>query len=317
MTRSTRLGLALGLNVLLVLGEAAGGLAGRSTGLLADAVHNLTDAAGLLLALVAVRFALRSPTGKRSFGYHRATILTALANAGAVVAAIVLIVVEAARRIAHPVPIHAGTVVVVAAVSLVLNGFAVLLMHDRSHDLNMRAGMMHMAGDAAASLGVLAAGAVILATGRLELLDPAVSLGIALLVAVKAWGLARESVDVLLESTPADVDLASLGASVLATPGVAGVHDVHCWSLSSEVRALSAHVVLTGHPTLEQAQVVGERVKKGLFTDWRIAHATLELECEACVDDTSDACNIDGRPPAGASRARALRPRSAAGTPGG
>lgn len=162
-----------------------------------------------------------------------------------------------------------------------------IVLHDGSADLNMRAALLHMIGDAAASLGVAGAGLVILVTGGFEWLDPAVSLGIALLIAIQAWKLVRQSVDVLLESTPKDLDPEALSRAMSNVDGVDDVHDLHVWSVSSEVRALSAHLVLSGHPTLEEAQIVGERVKRAIGQPFRIAHATLELECEACAQDES------------------------------
>ena len=180
-----------------------------------------------------------------------------------------------------------------AAAGLLGNAAAALVLEERTHDLNLRAVALHFAGDAAAALGVIVAGAVILATGRFEALDPAVALLITLLIAAKAWRLVRASLDVLLESTPADLDVAALAAAISATEGVTAVHDLHCWSLSSDVRALSAHVVLDGHPSLEEAQVVGERVKASVDERFNVAHATLEMECEPCADDVAEACAVD------------------------
>jgi cobalt-zinc-cadmium efflux system protein len=277
----------------VVIVEIVGGALSHSTGLLADAVHGFIDAAAVVLSLIAVRLAVRSPTARRTFGLHRATILTGLANASLAVAATVLIVVEAIRRIGHPVAINAPIVVVVASTALVLNLAAALVLRDRTHDLGMRAAALHMAADAGGSLGVAVAGIVILVTGQFEVLDPIVSLGIAVLVMGGAWRVSRECVEVLLESTPPDLSIDKLAESIVATPGVAEVHDIHVWSLSSDVRALSAHIVLSGHPSLEEAQRVGEQVKGAIAAPYRIAHATLELECEACVDVPAEACQFD------------------------
>ena len=139
-----------------------------------------------------------------------------------------------------------------------------------------------------------ATGAVILLTGGWYWLDPAVSLVISVLIALRAWVLLRETAEVLLEATPSGLDLDGLARTMTDVPGVEAVHDVHVWTLSSDVRALSAHVVLDGHPTLEEAQVVGEHVKATVGPAFHIAHATLELECEAC-DDEENWCAIDRR----------------------
>ena len=292
MSRERRLLLALLLNAGIVAAQAIFGFAAHSLGLLADAGHNLTDVGALALALVAVRWVKRPPTEKRSFGYHRGTILSAQANAAAIIAITALIAFEAIRRLLDPVHVRGGIVVVVALIAMVLNGIAALVLRDRSDDLNMRAAMLHVGADAAASLGVAIAGIVILATGRMYWLDPTASLLIGALILWEGWRLMRASTDVLFESTPAGVDTSAVSAVMATVPGVETVHDLHVWSLSSEVRALSAHLVLAGHPTLEEAQAVGTEVKRAVSGPFRIAHATLELECESCVDDGSW-CAVD------------------------
>ncbi len=148
-------------------------------------------------------------------------------------------------------------------------------------------------GTRSGSLAVVSAGAVLVADHSLEWADPVASLVVAVIILVEAYRLLRASVDVLLESSPADVDLAELTATMGRVPGVSEVHDLHVWSLSSDVRALSAHVVLSGHPTLEQAQVVGDRVKSAIGAPFTIAHSTLELECERCTDGEADPCLMD------------------------
>ena len=160
-------------------------------------------------------------------------------------------------------------------------------------NLNMRAAVTHLGADAAASAGLAIAGVVILATGGWYRLDPAVSLGIAALVAVPAFGLLREAFEVLLESTPPGLDPAELIGAICAVDGVDDAHDLHVWSLSTDVRALSAHVMVSGHPTLEEAQVVGVRVKTALAAAYGIAHVTLELECESCGEVNERFCAID------------------------
>jgi cobalt-zinc-cadmium efflux system protein len=285
-----------------VFGQLAFGLVARSLGLVADAGHNLSDVAAVVASLVAVRWARRAPTAERSYGYHRGTILAALANAAAVLAVTGFIFYEGALRLAHPEPVRGGVVVLVALVAFGVNAGAAVLLHEPGVDLNMRSALLHMAGDALASLGVALAGLVILLSGGLEWLDPLVSMAIGALIAVEAFLLVRQAAEVLLESTPKDVDLLRLTAVMGDVDGVEDVHDLHVWSLSSEVRALSAHVVLTGHPSLEEAQVVGDRVKTAVAGPFAIAHSTLELECEPCVDGDCGPCGMDAAPPATAPR---------------
>ena len=298
MDRSHRLAVSLALNAGLVVALVVFGVRAHSSGLLADAGHNAVDVGALALSLVAVRLTLRPPNAARSFGNHRATILAALANAVLIAAVTVLIVVDSIHRLANPQPVRAGVVVVVASVALLVNGAAALVLRDRSNDLNMRAALLHMVGDALASLAVVAGAAVLLVVPTATWLDPVSALVVAAIIAYQALGVLRSSVAVLLESTPSDLDLDLLTATMGRVPGVGEVHDLHVWSLSSEMRVLSAHLVLTGHPTLEEAQVVGEHVKAAIAGPYGIAHSTLELECERCLDGDVDPCRMESAEPA-------------------
>ena len=293
MNRTRRLTVSLVLTLGLVVAQVVSGIVAHSTGLLADAGHNLTDIGALALSLVAVRMALRPASPARSFGNHRATILAALANAVLIAAVTALIVVSAVHRLLHPEHVEAGIVVAVAAAGLLVNGVAAVLLTERGRDLNMRAAMLHMVGDALASAAVLVAGLVLLAAPSATWLDPVSSLVVAGIIITQAAGVFRSSVAVLLESTPSDLDLDLLTSTMAGVPGVSDVHDLHVWSLSSEVRLLSAHLVLTGHPTLEEANVVGDRVRHAIGGPFDIAHSTLELECEPCADVDVDPCAMD------------------------
>jgi cobalt-zinc-cadmium efflux system protein len=293
VSRTRRLSIALGLNAVLVAAQVAFGVVAHSLGLLADAGHNLSDVAAVVVSLVAVRWARRAATAERSYGYHRGTILAALVNAGTILVATSFIVYEGVRRLASPVPVRGGVVATVALAAFLVNAGAAIVLREPGADLNMRSALLHMAGDALASLGVAVAGLVILVTGRFLWLDPVVSMAIGALIAVEAFVLVRQAAEVLLESTPKDVDLDDLTAAMGEVDGVETVHDLHVWSLSSEVRALSAHVVLAGHPSLEEAQVVGERIKTAVGRPFAIAHSTLELECEPCADGGEAPCGMD------------------------
>jgi len=299
--REARLRVVLVMNLAVVIGQVVAGVAAHSLGLLADAGHNLADVVAVVTSLVAVRLARRPPTAGRSFGYHRSTILAAQANAAGVLIVTVLLTVEGSRRLVSTPHVTGSIVLGAALAGAVINGAAALLLREHgAHDLNMRSAMLHLTGDAAASLGVAAAGAVIVITGGWWRLDPIASLVIAAVIAWQAWRLLRATADVLLESTPLGLDPARLAAAIVAVDGVDAVHDVHAWSLSSEVRALSAHVVLSGHPTLEEAQVVGERVKRAVSAPFSIAHTTLELECEPC-EEGDPGCEMEvlAQPPNG------------------
>lgn len=295
--RERRLRLAIGLNVTIVVGQIVFGIVAGSIGLISDAGHNLTDVAALVLSLIAVRVARRRPTSSRSFGWHRGTILAAQANAAMILALTVWIVYESIVRLIDPPAVEGGTVLVVALVAFVVNAGSAIVIHEKSepgaaHDLNMRSALLHLASDAAASLGVAMAGAVMLVTNGWNRLDPGVSLLIGLSIAWHAWKLLKASNAVLLEGTPEGLDPSEVLAAIAAVDGVEAAHDLHVWAISSEVRALSAHVVVDGHPSLEEAQSVAGRVRRELATRFHITHATIELECETC-EDVGPACDID------------------------
>ena len=295
MTRSTRLVVTLCINAALVVAQVVAGLVSNSTALVADGGHNLTDVAAVAISLAAVRWALRPRSAQRTFGNHRGTILAALANSAVLAVLTAVISVVAVERLLHPEPVDGVVIVIVAAVAMVANTGAALALRDDRHDLNVRAALLHMMSDVLASFFVLVAGVVILLTGggAWDRVDPAASLVVALLIVIGALRLSKQSVDVLLESTPRDVDLAALRQVMTEVPGVGDVHDLHVWSLSSEVRALSAHLVLTGHPSLEEAQRVGGLVRQQVSGPFDIAHTTIELECERCTDDEDDPCGMD------------------------
>ncbi|MFN8585969.1 MAG: cation diffusion facilitator family transporter [Dehalococcoidia bacterium] len=284
--RRRRLTFVLILNLAVVVGEGTGGMLSGSLGLLADAAHNLTDVIGVAAALLAVIWTRRPPDEQRTYGYHRGTVLAAQANAALMLAATALIFYEGSRRLMHPPSVDGPAVVIVGVVALAANSFSAVLLWEREEDLNMRAALLHMAADAGASLGVVLGGALIFVTG-LTRVDPVVSVSIALVIGWQAWKMLWSTGEVLLESTPKGVKVHELSRAIEAVEGIDAVHDLHVWSLSSDVNALSAHLILAGHPTLEQAQETGTRAKAAISTPFRIAHATFELECEGCIDDGS------------------------------
>jgi cobalt-zinc-cadmium efflux system protein len=306
-SQQTRLAVAAGFNVAIVVAQVVAGVVAHSLGLLADAAHNLTDAAAVVLALVALRLARRAPSATRTFGGHRWPVLAAQANAASVLVVSLFVAVEAVRRLVTPAPVSGGPVVVVALIAAVGNLVGALVLADaHHHDLNTRAVLLHLVSDAAVSIAVAVAGAVILVTGEWWRLDPAVSLVICVVITVQAFGLLREASEVLLESTPAGLDLEDMRRAMTDVDGVTDVHDLHAWSLSDRMHAASAHVELDGHPTLEEANVVGLAVKRMLADRFAIAHATLELECEACAEPGAE-CEVAEPAPAVTERRQRLQ----------
>src|ERR1700687_3474236 len=274
-----KLGLALTFVVLAV--ELAGGLISHSLALLSDAGHVLTDVFALGLAWFAVAQANRPADARRSYGYHRVSILAALVNAVTLIVIVLLIAYEAVRRLAHPEPVQGGIVMVAALIGIAINVYVAFGLRGHGHSLNMRAALMHVVGDIGASVGVVVAGLVILLTGWLYI-DPLLSLGIAVLIAFGAWGIVRETVNLLMEGTPAEIDLAAVTREITGTELVTSMHDLHVWALSSEEVALSCHVVVGDAPLADVEHVVRD-LESRLCAKFAIGHTTIQVEsCHPC-----------------------------------
>jgi cobalt-zinc-cadmium efflux system protein len=283
MTREARLAAVFALNAVLIVGLIAVGLGAHSLGVLAAAGDYLADGAAIGLSLFTVRMSRRAATAKRSFGYHRTTILAAQVNASLIVAVTALVSVEAVRRLTgHVGEVDGLPVVIVSAVAAGVMIIGALLVRG-DDDLNMRAVLLDTASDAVAAAGVAVTGAIILVTGRFYWLDPAVALALAVFIGWRALRLLREVGDVLLESTPPGMDVQEVETVIRDGGDIEEVHDLHVWSLSSDVPLLSAHVVLAGAPSLAEAQATVERAKGRLARRFGIDHATLEMECERCA----------------------------------
>jgi cobalt-zinc-cadmium efflux system protein len=278
--------IALGANAGLLAAELLGGFAFASLALLADAAHLATDVVGLAVALVAQTLVTRPASDRRTFGLRRAEALGAQANALLVLGAAVWIAVEAVGRLGTGHEVDGAGVVAVAAVALALNGVsAAVLAGVAGRRLNLRAALVHLLADVGSSFAVLIAGVGVLAFAA-DWLDPVVSLAIAVLVVWSIWGLLRDTTNVLLEAAPRDLVVGDVEHALAAAPGVEAVHHLHVWEVASDLPALSAHVVLSGAPTLHDAQARGDELKTMLADRFGIAHATLELECHEC--DTPD-----------------------------
>jgi cobalt-zinc-cadmium efflux system protein len=272
------------LTVVILTVDVAAGLWSGSLALLSDAGHVLTDLAALGLAWFAVAQGRRPPDQSRTFGYHRASILAALANSAALVLVVLWILFEAGRRLVHPGPVQGGLVMAAAALTLAVNAYIGLRLREAGHDLNVQAVLLHVAGDVLASAGVLVAGAVILLSGW-AYADPLVSVGIAALIAFGALRLGRETVHVLLEGTPRGTSLAEVSEAILAVPGVDSVHDLHVWELARGQLALSCHLVVAELP-LADAEHMMRKVESCLCDRFGIGHTTIQVEsCHPCLED--------------------------------
>ena len=265
---------ALGLTGAIFAVEVAGGLAGGSLALLADAGHLLTDVAALGLALLAGWMAARPAQGRRTFGWQRAEILAALANGVVLVLIAVITMVEAGRRLADPPAVEGGITLVVATVGLTFNLASGAVLMRSGSGLNVRAAMRHVLSDAAASFGVIVAALLIIAFDW-KAADPIASIAIAVLILISAWSVVREAVDVLLEAAPAGIDVERMGRAMAQVDGVVEVHDLHVWTVTSGFAAVAAHMTVA--PEAEPS-LVRRRTAEMLRNHFGVEHSTLQVE---------------------------------------
>jgi cobalt-zinc-cadmium efflux system protein len=268
---------ALGINLAMLVAELVGGIITGSLALLADAGHLLSDVGAIAIGLLAGGLASLPGSSRRTFGYQRSEIVAALTNGLALVAISVLIVVAAIDRLDDPPEVEAAGVLVLGAIGLAGNLAATTyLARGERSDLNLEGVLRHSAADAFGSLGVIAAGSVVLATGWREA-DPIASIMIAGLILASSWRLIREPFDVLMEAAPAGLDVDELGREICSVPGVRGVHDLHVWAVTSGFPALAAHVVVARGSdrdlTLRTLEVM-------LTERYAIEHTTLQMEEE-------------------------------------
>jgi cobalt-zinc-cadmium efflux system protein len=268
---------AILLNLGIIVVELVGGWLAHSVGLLSDAAHNATDVAVLVISWWAFHQATRPSHGRRTFGYHRAEILTALFNAALFLATTGWIIAESFQRLLHPVPVDGPVVAAIAAVAFGANLWtALLLRRPAAGNLNVKSAFIHMVADALISLGVIVSGVMIGLTGW-TVLDPAIGTVIALVIASEAWKILRQSVTILLEGVPPDIDTDAVAAQLRAAPGVRDINDLHIWALGSGVSALSCRVVVCDMP-ISETEHLTRALRRDLRERFGIGHATLEYE---------------------------------------
>jgi cobalt-zinc-cadmium efflux system protein len=276
--------LAVGLNVLIVVVQAVYGFLAHSTALLADAGHNLSDVLGLLLAWGAVWLGKRRPSARYTFGLGSSSILASLANAALLLFACGAIVLEAIQRLLNPAPVAGLDVFVVATLGMLVNGFSAwLFMRGSKDDLNVRGAFMHMAADAAISAAVAVSGLIILFSNW-TWLDPLMSLIVVSVIVWGTWGLGRDAMRLAMSAVPPGIDTTKIRAYLSSLPGVADVHDLHVWALSTTENALTVHLVTPqGHP----GDAFVQNVVATLRHDYAMHHATVQVEfgtaCQDCV----------------------------------
>lgn len=265
------------LNIGFVLVEAVYGILAGSMALLADAGHNLSDVLGLVIACGAATLAKRSPSARYTYGLRSSSILAAFLNALLLLVAIAVIAVEAIRRFSEPAPVAGTTVMIVAAIGIVINGVtAWLFASGRKGDLNVRGAFLHMAADAAVSAGVVVAGFIISRTGW-AWIDSVTSLVIVAVIAIGTWGLLRDSVNMSLQATPPGLDTEEVADFLRQRPGVAAIHDLHIWPLSTTETALTVHLLVPGgYPGDAYTADLGS----ALHERFGIDHATVQIETD-------------------------------------
>jgi cobalt-zinc-cadmium efflux system protein len=273
-----RMWIALAINAALLVAEAVGGVLTGSLAVLADAGHVLSDVGAIVLALIAARLATLPAAGRRTFGYQRSEVLAALVNGVLLVVVGVVVAVEAVGRLGEPPSISGGGVLALGVLGLAGNVLAtVVLARGQREDINLEGVLRHSAADALGSLGVVVAGAVVLAGGS-AIVDPIVSLLISALILASSWRLIKEPFDVLMEAAPKGIDVEGVGAAICGEEGVRSVHDLHIWTVTAGFGAIAAHVVVT--PGVDR-DLIRRRLELTLAERFHIEHTTLQMEEEA------------------------------------
>jgi cobalt-zinc-cadmium efflux system protein len=277
----SRLTLALALNAAIIVAEFIGGWILNSIGLMSDAGHNLVDQGSLFLALYAHLLTARPATEARTFGYHRAGIIAAFLNSFVLLLTALGITLVGLHRLLQPVPVDGAWVMAIAALSFAANlSIALLLQHGAKDDLNIRSAFWHMLGDAWVSLGVVISGGAILFTGW-TVLDPLISLLVVVAIAKGAWPLFKESLEVLLESTPPHISATHVAATIEAIPGVKNVHDLHIWAVEPRLIMLTCHILVEGDDSALTNDLL-HAIRAKVNADFGITHLTIQMGTACC-----------------------------------
>lgn len=270
----------LGVSVLatltLVVVEFTAGYAGHSISLISDGIHNLTDVPTLIISWLATRWALRPPTPEKTYGYHRAGILASFVNSILLILAAFLLIYESTERLRHPVAIGTGLMMWVSLLALAINGGITLAVHRGRRDLNMRTVWIHNLGDALSNVAILAGALVIRETGA-AWIDPVIGMIIGAMVFWSAIGILNEGGHILLEGLPRNIHLDQVAAALLRVEGVQEVHDVHIWTLGTDLQALSCHVRIPDMH-MEESEKILTSIKDVLAREFHISHTTIQFE---------------------------------------
>ncbi|MCJ7934370.1 MAG: cation diffusion facilitator family transporter [Chryseobacterium sp.] len=265
-----------------LIAEVIGGIITNSLALLADAAHMLTDVVGLLLAFIAIKIGERKADLSRTYGYYRTEILAAVVNAVVLLGISIYVLIEAYQRFQNPPEVQSKSMLIVAGIGLVVNIIGMMILRkDSEGSLNMKGAYFEVLSDMLTSVGVMMAGVIMLTTGWYYA-DPLISAAIGLLIFPRTWKLLKEAINVLLEGTPKDVDIHELRQSLEQTPGVKNVHDLHVWSLTSSVNAMSAHIVKEGEAS---QNLLLRALQEKTVKNFKISHTTFQIEEEGYEED--------------------------------
>ncbi|MBV9691303.1 MAG: cation transporter [Ktedonobacteraceae bacterium] len=267
------------LTIIILAAELIGGLLANSLALLSDAGHVVTDLFALGLAWFASVQAEKLPDERKTFGYHRVGILAALVNAVSLIVIVLVISWQAIGRFQHPEAVQPLIMFISAAIGIAINLLIGFVLQRESHNLNVRAAALHVFGDVGASCGVIIAGLLILLTGW-TFLDPLLSIAISVLIALSAWHILRETTDILLEATPKNISMSQLVKDMMKVRGVQDVHDLHVWSITSGMSALSCHVLIDNLPPSDSAPIL-QSLTEVLREKYHVGHTTIQFECDA------------------------------------
>ncbi len=285
--RSLRL--AFFLTVIILVAELVGGLLANSLALLSDAGHVITDIFALGLAWFATAQAERPANARKTFGYHRIGILAALVNAVTLIVIALAILLEAVQRFQHPEPVLPLVMFLSAGIGIAVNLFIGFGLRKEEDNLNVRAAMLHVFGDIGASAGVIVAGIIILMTGW-TIADPLLSVGIAVLIAIGAWRILRETSDILMEAAPKGLSMPDLVKDMKSIEGIQDVHDLHVWSITNNMYALSCHALIANLPPSESSSILNS-LNTMLNEKYHISHATIQFECDSHQESY---CSVNG-----------------------
>src|SRR5215471_14872750 len=289
-SRVLRISLVITLVYIVLLVIA--GIRAHSLALLSEAGHNLSDFFALLLSWGAVYLSGRSPNARKTFGYSRAGVLAAFVNGLTLVLVSFYIWYEAFRRLLNPGEVHAELMIWVAAAGVIMNGGIALLLMRGKRDINMRSAILHEIGDTLSTAAVIVGGVAIAFTGQ-RWIDPALSVGIGVMILWSSIGIIRESLNILLEGTPRGMNLTSIENAIRGVPGVCSVHDLYVWSIGSDTHSLSCHVGIEDMPASESA-VILTQIRQELNEHFHIHHTTIQFELNAC--EVIDGCVIPVSP---------------------